>query len=429
MSLTLYYHPLASFCWKPLIALYESKTPFTPHLVDLGNEEARGAFHKIWPMGEFPVLRDEKRGQMIPQSASIIEYLALHYSEASMLIPSNPEQALEARRWDQFYDSYVQVPMSKIVTDTLRPPGKNDSFGVEESHATLRTAYDVLEVQMKGKTWALGDAFSLADCSAAPALYYANQVEPFESTHKLLAAYMKRLEQRPSFARVLEEAKPYFHMFPYKSRENLIRLYGVASFDRGGKVRWLLNEMGVKFEDRMLSDASEQESPAFLKLNPMGRVPVLEIGDQVLFESGAICAYLADLHLDKGMAPALNAPERADYQKWMFFASATVDAVQKRMEIIEDIPAGAVHSEKIKDMQDELRGALEALDQALGKGSFLVGNRFGTADICVCYQLYWLRFAPELKSVMDAFPRVAAYIDRMLARPAAETSEWPVFDS
>jgi len=204
-----------------------------------------------------------------------------------------------------------------------------------------------------------------------------------------------------------------------------IRLHGNAPFDRGGKARWLLNEMGVSYTDRWLDvENKESKSPAFRKLHPMGRVPVAEIGHRVMFESGAICAYLADLYLDKGMAPALDAPERAEYQQWMYFASATIDAIQFRTEFIENIPAD-VRSEKIKSLQEELRGALEALDRVLAKDSFLVGNRFSAADICVSYQLYWLRFAPELKSVMDTFPRVRDYIDRMFARPAAKTGEWP----
>lgn len=208
------------------------------------------------------------------------------------------------------------------------------------------------------------------------------------------------------------------------TKNDLIRLHSLAPFDRGGKVRWLLTEMGLKFEDRWLDrDKKEQESPAFLKLNPMGRVPVAEIGDQVMFESGAICAYLADLHLDKGMAPALSAPERADYQKWMYFASATVDTIQSRIMIIEDIPPGEVQTAKEKALQEELRDSLEALDQVLSKNSFLVGNHFGAADICVSYQLFWLRLWPELKSVMDAFPRIDAYIDRMVTRPAAESTK------
>ena len=125
------------------------------------------------------------------------------------------------------------------------------------------------------------------------------------------------------------------------------------------------------------------------------------------------------------MAPALDAPERANYQKWMYFASATVDAIQGHYTYIEDTPAGTVRSEKEKLLQDQLRGALEALDKVLAKSSFLVGGRFSTADICVSYQLHWIQFAPELKSIMDAYPRVVSYINRMFARPAAKTAKWP----
>lgn len=204
--------------------------------------------------------------------------------------------------------------------------------------------------------------------------------------------------------------------------KNPIRLHALATFDRSAKARWLLTEMGVKFEDHWLDrDKKEHESPAFLKLNPMGRVPVAEIGDQVMFESGAICAYLADLYLDKGMAPAPSAPERVDYQKWMYFASATIDAIQGKIMIIEDIPPGEVQTSKEKALQEELHDSLAALDQVLSKSSFLVGNRFSAADICVSYQLFWLRLWPELNSVMDQFPRVGAYIDRMVTRPAAES--------
>ena len=220
MSLILYYHPLASFCWKPLVALYESETPFTPHLVDLGNDESRESFYKIWPVGEFPVLRDEKRNRTVPQSAIIIEYLSLYHPGVKIMVPSDPELALEARQWDQFYDSYLQIPMQKIVADILRPNGNKDSFGVEEAHESLRTAYDVLEKRMKEKTWSVGEAFTMADCSAAPALFYANKVESFEKTHPNLARYLNRLKMRPSFARVLEEATPYFHLFPYKEKNS-----------------------------------------------------------------------------------------------------------------------------------------------------------------------------------------------------------------
>ena len=216
MSLKLYYHPLASFCWKPLIALYENQTSFIPHLVDLADENSRGHFLKIWPMGEFPVLHDEERKQTIPQSTAIIEYLNLHYAGESAMIPAASDLALETRRWNEFYDSYLNSPMSKIVTDVLRPAGKNDSLGVADSRETIRTAYEILESRMSGRIWSIGDTFTMADCSAAPALFYANQVEPIGIAHKSMKAYLERLQQRPSFARVLKEAEPYFHMFPYK---------------------------------------------------------------------------------------------------------------------------------------------------------------------------------------------------------------------
>jgi glutathione S-transferase len=202
-------------------------------------------------------------------------------------------------------------------------------------------------------------------------------------------------------------------------------LYGAAEFDRGGKARWLLNEMGVAYQDHWLDIKNkENKGAAYRKLHPMGRVPVAQIDDQVMFESGAICAYLADLYLEKGMAPALDAPERARYQQWMYFASATIDSIQFRNDLTETMSDG-VPNQTIKTLQDELRDALRAIDQVLAKNSFLVGNRFSTADICVSYQLYWLRFSPALKPVMDSFPQVQAYIDKMFARPAAKTAKWP----
>ena len=123
MSLTLHYHPLASFCWKVLIALYENGTPFEPHLVDLGDEAASTAFRRMWPIGKMPVLRDDARDRTIPESSIIIEYLAQHYPGERQLLPADPEQALQVRLADRLYDLYVQEPMQKIVTDRLRPAG------------------------------------------------------------------------------------------------------------------------------------------------------------------------------------------------------------------------------------------------------------------------------------------------------------------
>jgi glutathione S-transferase len=214
VTLTLYYHPLASFCWKALIALYENGTPFRPHLVDLGDAKAAAAFKAIWPIGKFPVLRDDARGQTVPESSVIIEYLAQHYPGGSRLIPADPDLALEARLADRVFDLYIHQPMQKIVTDRLRPEGAHDPHGVEMARAQLRTALDMTEAKMASRTWAAGEAFTLADCAAAPALFYADKVMPFGTTHPSTAAYLGRLMQRPSFARVLEEAKPYFAMFP-----------------------------------------------------------------------------------------------------------------------------------------------------------------------------------------------------------------------
>ena len=214
MALKLYYHPLASFCWKALIALYENGTPFEPHIVDLGDPMANAAFKKIWPIGKFPVLRDDAKDRTIPESSIIIEYLAQHYPGKTQLVPADADLAREARLQDRFYDLYVHQPMQQIVADRLRPAGKNDPHGVEQARALLQKSLGMIDGEMARKTWAAGDAFSMADCAAAPALFYADKVMPFGETHRTVAAYLERLKGRQSFARVLEEAQPYFAMFP-----------------------------------------------------------------------------------------------------------------------------------------------------------------------------------------------------------------------
>src|SRR5690606_2490891 len=214
MSLTLYFHPLSSFCHKVLIALYETETPFEPHIVDLQDETSRSDFQKIWPIGRFPVLRDAARDLTLPESSIIIEYLAQHHPGRTRLLPADADVARETRLRDRFFDLYVQVPMQKIVGDRLRPAGRKDPHGVEEARRLLGTALDLIEQDMAARTWAVGDAFTMADCAAAPALFYADQVMPFGDSHRHVAAYLTRLMERPSYARVLEEAKPYFGLFP-----------------------------------------------------------------------------------------------------------------------------------------------------------------------------------------------------------------------
>ena len=214
MSLRLYYHPLASFCWKALIALYENRTPFEPVLVDLMTQESRANFLRLWPIGKFPVLRDEARDVTVPETSIIIEYLQQHYPGRVQLIPADGGQAREVRLRDRFYDLYVHQPMQKIVTDRLRPAGASDGFGVEEARASLLTAYEMIESEMRTRPWSAGEAFTMADCAAFPALFYANRVQPFGTAQTNLASYLARLQERASIARVVSEAQPYFHMVP-----------------------------------------------------------------------------------------------------------------------------------------------------------------------------------------------------------------------
>jgi glutathione S-transferase len=211
--LTLYFHPLSSFSQKVLVALYENDTPFTPKIVNLFDAESTAAFKKMWPIGKFPVLRDESRDRMIPESSIIIEYLQQHYLGKTRFIPADPERARETRFHDRFFDLHVNVPMQKIVTDRLRPPGKNDAYGVEQARDLLRTALGLIEKGIAGKQWVMGDEFTMADCAAAPPLFFAEKLTPF-ATFPNAAAYLKRLRQRSSFARAAKEAEPYLQLVP-----------------------------------------------------------------------------------------------------------------------------------------------------------------------------------------------------------------------
>ena len=213
MSLTLYFHPLSSFCQKVLVALYENDTPFTLHIVDLGNEREHAAFVKIWPIGKFPVLRDDARNRTIPESSIIIEYLAQYYPGRTALVPADSGAAIDMRMHDRFFDLYVSEPMQKIVADRLRPEGRKDAFGVEQARARLRTAYGMIEQDMATRQWAMGDDFTMADCAAAPALFYANKVMPF-GDHRNVSSYFDRLAARPSYARAFRESQPHLAMFP-----------------------------------------------------------------------------------------------------------------------------------------------------------------------------------------------------------------------
>ena len=214
MSLTLHFHPLASFCWKALNALYENDTPFTPNSVDLSNPAERTALLKLSPIGKFPVLQDDALGEIVPESSIIIEHLDRHYAGRTKFIPDQAELAWQTRLRDRFYDLYVHLPMQKIMGDRLRPADARDPHGVEEARAQLRRSYSMIEQQMASGGWAMGEAFNIADCAAAPPLFYGNMVVPFGDEHGNLRAYFERLKSRPSFARVMNEAEPYFNMVP-----------------------------------------------------------------------------------------------------------------------------------------------------------------------------------------------------------------------
>ncbi|WP_196260613.1 glutathione S-transferase family protein [Pelagibacterium limicola] len=216
MSLTLHLHPLASFCHKVLIALYENETPFEPSLVDFSNPGSATAHIERWPVGKIPVLHDSACNRVVPETSIMIEYLQQHYPGPVPLIPDDAGLQLDVRLWDRFFDLYVSVPMQKIVADRIRPEGATDPHGLAEAHATLDMAYGMIEGQLYTGPWITGETFTMADCSALPALFFALIVHPGGDDRPQLHGYFERLLARPSVRRVLSEAQPYFKFFPYR---------------------------------------------------------------------------------------------------------------------------------------------------------------------------------------------------------------------
>jgi glutathione S-transferase len=216
LSLALYSHPLASFCHKVLIALYEKNLPFENRLIDLQDDQESKAYLAMWPIGKIPLLRDNHKNRSIPETTIIIEYLDKLAPELLPLIPSDFDAALKVRLWDRFFDNYVQAPMQKVVADRLREEKNRDAFGVKEARGNLIKAYDMLEghFQSEKSEWVAGKSFSLGDCAAAPALFYAEVAESFSKAYPLTNAYFERLLKRPSVARTLEEAKPFLKYYP-----------------------------------------------------------------------------------------------------------------------------------------------------------------------------------------------------------------------
>jgi glutathione S-transferase len=208
--LTLYGHPISSFTWKVLTALYENATPFESVTVD---ENTYADFIAKWPMGKFPILLDSDRKKMITETSVVIEYLDIYYPGPTRFIPKDIDTALEVRRWDRVFD-HLNTTMSKVVLDNIRAEGQHDPVGVEEAKRVIHGIYGVVETQLGEREFIAGDSFTMADCSAEPALWYGARNVPLEGKYPRIAAYRERLIARPSFARALKECEPLFHLYP-----------------------------------------------------------------------------------------------------------------------------------------------------------------------------------------------------------------------
>ena len=215
-QLTLYSHPLSSYCHKVLIALYELDLPFRHEMVNFGDPASREAFFALSPMGKIPVLRDESAKRTVPETSIMIEYLEQNYPGRKKLFPNDQKQLLDARYWDRFLDLYIHTPMQRIVAERLRPEGHKDPFGVDDAKATMQKAYKILDKHMEGRTWVASNEFSFADCAASPELFYSGIVVPFAESYPHISTYFERLLERPAFRRALKEAQPFFQYYPYR---------------------------------------------------------------------------------------------------------------------------------------------------------------------------------------------------------------------
>ena len=212
MALQLYYHPFSSYCQKVLVALYENEIPFERHELAGPDSPAMQTLTRLWPMKRFPVLVDGDR--TVLEASCIIEYLGLTHPGPVRLIPDDPLAAVEVRMMDRFFDNYVSTPQQKFVFDALRPEASRDAYGVAQAREMLDTSYAWLDGVMADREWAAGDQFSLADCAAAPFLFYADWTHRIGEQHRHVLAYRRRLLARPSFARAVDEARPFRAYFP-----------------------------------------------------------------------------------------------------------------------------------------------------------------------------------------------------------------------
>ena len=212
MPLKLYAHPFSSYCQKVLIALYENDTPFELRMLAPGDERVAAEHAALWPLRRMPVLVDG--GAPVVEATIIIEHLGLHHPGPVRLIPEDPRAALGVRMMDRFFDNYVMTPMQRIVFDSIRKPENRDPQGVAEARDLLDTSYRWLDGAIAGREWAARGTFSLADCAAAPSLFYADWVHAIGKAFPNVHAYRKRLLSRSSFARAVDEARPYRSFFP-----------------------------------------------------------------------------------------------------------------------------------------------------------------------------------------------------------------------
>lgn len=218
-GLTLYVHPFSSYSWKVLIPLWADGTPFTYRNVDPSEPGAMDELRVLWPFAKFPMLVDE--GKVIAETSCIIEHLQACHPGPNVWIPDGAD-GRRTRFLDRFFDTYVMNAAQLAVNNALRPAVAKDDYGEAQGRKMLRTAYDWLEANLGDGPWAIGDAFTLADCAAAPALFYADWIDPIGPERPRLAAYRARLLTDPAVSRAVEEARPYRHYFPLGARPRLI---------------------------------------------------------------------------------------------------------------------------------------------------------------------------------------------------------------
>lgn len=211
MTIELFAHPFSSYCQKAIIALHEHGLDWTLRMIEPGSEWT-AEWEKLWPIRRFPVLREGTR--VVPEASAIIEHLHARHRTATPLIPDDPDEAVEVRTLDRFFDHYVSDPQGRIVLNAIRREDQRDPLAEQEAWALLDRAYAWLDARMAGRTWAVGDAFSMADCAAAPSLFYADWTYPLGDRFANVAAYRARLLQRPSVAHAVDAARPYRHLFP-----------------------------------------------------------------------------------------------------------------------------------------------------------------------------------------------------------------------